>query len=376
MIPVFKPALEIEPILDEIRDSLESGWIGLGPKVEEFERAVSSEIGGLPVVATNSCTSALHLALRNISFFESKWPDSDYVLTTPISFVSTSSIILYENLKPVFVDVEPRTGNIDAIHLWSAISKYKPRALIVVHLGGYPSDMDLINEICSDFGVPVIEDCAHAMGSVYKYKSIGQSSNICCWSFHAVKNLPVGDGGAISCPSIELANRLKRLRWMGIDKDTITRSHNKKYQSDYNVEELGFKYHMSDLHAAVGLIQHRYLEAHNTIRRHLADQYLQHLPPKYHPLYEDDRHSSYHFIPFFFDNPQRIVSVLREAGVFPGHHYDRNDMYGLFREFPKFPDSLEGAEYFSKHEVTLPMHCHILGRDQEKIIDLVLNAEN
>ncbi len=376
MIPVFKPKLDIPGILEEIRDTLESGWIGLGPKVEKFEEAISEDIGGLPVVATNSCTSALHLALRNINWVGSSWPESDYVLTSPISFVSTSSVILYENLTPVFVDVEMHTGNIDANHLEDTIKKYKPRALIVVHLGGYPADMDTINDICSTYGVPIIEDCAHAMGATYKGVNVGWSPNLCCWSFHAVKNLPAGEGGAISCPAPTLIEELKRQRWLGIDKDTFSRSSNDKYHPDYDVQELGYKYHMSDLHACVGLVMHKHLKYYNMHRRWIAHNYFSQLSFKVHPKYEDDRESSYHFLPLFFDNPKEVVDKLRQNSIFPGHHYDRNDLYSLFKDAPTYPDTLEGADWFSKHEVTLPLHCHLSDSDQDRIIELVLSVNN
>ena len=376
MIPVFKPKLDIPSILEEIKDTLESGWIGLGPKVEKLEKVLCEETGGLPVVATNSCTSALHLALRNINWVGSSWPASDYVLTSPISFVSTSSVILYENLTPVFVDVEPHTGNIDANHLEEAIKKYKPRGLIVVHLGGYPSDMDTINEICSTYGVPIIEDCAHALGATYKGSQVGWSPNLCCWSFHAVKNLPMGEGGALSCPAPSLIEELKRGRWLGIDKDTFSRSGNNKYQPDYNVRELGFKYHMSDLYACVGLVMHKHLKEDNKYRKLLADMYFLGIDLKSHPKYKTDRQSSCHFIPFFFDNPKEVVAILRENNIFPGHHYDRNDLYSLFKDAPTYPDNLPAAEWFSKHEVTLPMHCHLSLDDQYRIIELVNIVNN
>lgn len=199
MIPVYKPKLRTEEILNEMRTTLDSGWVGLGPKVGQFERGIESFLGTKHAIALNSCTSALHLAVKTLPK-----TSGTKVITTPITFVSTNHAILYENLIPVFADVEPLTGNMDPNSVEDAIKEHGAdsiKGILLVHLGGYPVDLDAFRALSAKYDIPLIEDCAHAFGSRYKGKKIGDSENVCCWSFQAVKNMPVGDGGAITTNS-------------------------------------------------------------------------------------------------------------------------------------------------------------------------------
>jgi len=364
MIQVFKPSLRTAKIMPEIEKALESGWIGLGPKVAEFEKEIEKYIGGgVYCCALNSCTSALHLAVKALNL-----PPKSRILTTPITFISTNHAILYEGHEPVFCDVEPRTGNINAVSVDKAISYYKPDAIMVVHIGGYPCDMEAINTIAAGARIPIIEDCAHAFGARYEgWALVGNSQNTCCFSFHAVKNLPVGDGGAIVSKDKNLIEWCKKQRWLGIDKDTISRSHN-GYSWEYDVEELGYKYHLSDIAAIIGLEQIKHIEADNFLREAFASEYEFNMPDM-GPEYSNKRLSSYHFYPMFFEKRNEVYEKLIKAEIYPGMHYKMNNKYKIYEEC-KCMD-LSGAEEYERTELTLPLHLDLRVEDIRKIVETI-----
>ena len=295
MIQVFKPKVNTEKILEQLKPILDSGWIGLGPKTKEFEVKLSEYIGVKHFIALNSATSGLHLAVKALNL-----PPKSKILTTPITFISTNHAILYEDHIPVFCDVEKLTGNISVESIEQALKEHSDiKVIIVVHVGGYSCDMDAINDIAKKHNVKIIEDCAHAFGSKYKGKKIGDTDNICVWSFQVVKNLPVGDGGAISTNDDEVHKRLMKLRWLGIDKDTVSRSnlksHKQTYNWDYNVEELGYKYHMSDINALMGIIGLEDVDSGNNRRKEIVNYYLENVTNDLiKPDYKLDRESSCH----------------------------------------------------------------------------------
>ena len=374
MIQVFRPVLDVEVIIPEIKKALESGWIGLGPKVAEFEEAVADYLWDddngvyddeLYCCALNSCTAALHLAVKSLNL-----PPKSLIATTPITFVSTNHAILYEGHVPVFCDVEPRTGNIDVDSIEKAIKEYRIGAIMVVHIGGYPCDMEWINEIAKDANIPVIEDCAHAFGSRYECDNdVGDSDNICCFSFHAVKNLPVGDGGAITSRNKELIDWCKKQRWLGIDKDTVSRSQN-GYVWEYEVEDVGFKYHMSDIAAIIGLNQLYRSWEHNNVREAIAARYRKEMSLNVgRPRYFKSRKSSYHFYPMFFENRDEVYKKYVDNGVYCGMHYKMNTRYKPYENCPKM--DLSGAEEYERTELTLPLHLGLTTTD----IDFITSIE-
>jgi len=264
MIPIFKPCMDQQEI-DAVAEVLKSGWIGLGPKTVEFENKFAEYIGTKYAVGLNSCTSALDLAIRVLGI------KSGEVITTPITFVSTAHAILYNNTIPVFADVYPDTLNIDPDDVRRKISK-KTKAIIPVHYGGHPVEMDEIMEIAEKHNLFVIEDAAHACGAEYKGKKAGSIGDLGCFSFHAVKNLATGDGGMITTDDKKIYEHLLKLRWLGINKDTFKRD-NTRYSWNYEVEELGYKMHMNDIAAAIGVVQLKKLDKMNASRRKIVDRY-------------------------------------------------------------------------------------------------------
>lgn len=352
-VRLFRPKIREEAI-SAVGDVLRSGWIGLGPKTAEFEQEFAGYVGAPFCVGVNSCTSALHLALHMLDL-----PPGSEVITTAVTFVSTNHAILYENLKPVFADIDPTTGCLDPASVASKITP-ETRAMIVMHYGGYPCDLDEIYSVARKHGASVIEDCAHACGAEYKGAKIGSYGDIHAFSFHAVKNLPMGDGGALVVRSPEHNDRLKRLRWMGIDKDTYQRSDDvlkKAYDWDYQVSEVGFKYHMTDIEAAIGLVQLKHLDDDNARRAEIATAYRSELgsvPGLKILNYKDDRKSSCHLCCILAENRDGLVDKLRANGVGIGVHYKRNDaypMYGL--------QDLPNTEYFTARTISLPLHVEL-----------------
>ena len=233
VIPVFKPNYGDEEMA-HVRESIHSGWVGLGPKVAEFERRFATYIGVPHMVGLVSGTAALDLAmlLADVKGRE--------VITTPLTFVSTNHAILYHGGTPVFCDLDPDTLNIDASRIEALITP-KTRAIMTVHYGGHACDMDPILELAARHRLVVVEDCAHATGGSYKGRRLGSLGDYGCFSFHAVKNLAMGEGGAISTRSDVEDARLRRLRWLGISKSTWERSDNAAHQYTwyYDVPELG-----------------------------------------------------------------------------------------------------------------------------------------
>ena len=362
MIQVNKPHMHTEKILEGLRKILKIGWIGLGPKTKELEQKIGNYLGVEHVICLNSGTSALHLAVKALRLKE-----GDMVATTPISFISTNHVLLYEKLTPVFYDVERRTGNVSVDSLARVLRNYPIKAIMVVHIGGYPWDMDEINLLAMDYDIPGIEDCAHAFGSEYlNGKKVGSWRNQCAFSFHAVKNLSMGDGGAIIAKDDFKDKYYKKMRWMGIDLDTATRTHGMKlYKWEYNVEEVGLKAHMNDIAAVIGLVQLETIDKDNARRREIANYYRENLNA-IQPDYDDKRKSNYHFYPVFFEERALVCEALAKNEIYPGMHYKRNDLYIMYKDFPK--DDLTGADWYEKHELTLPMHLGLTDEDLEKIV--------
>ena len=189
LIPVFRPTVD-DAEIRAVTEVLKSGWWGLGPKTREFEVAFANYLGTAHAVGLNSCSAALHLGLKVLNV------EGGEVITTPMTFVSTNHAILYNNAVPVFADIEPDTLNIDPADVERLITN-RTKAIVVVHFGGHSVDLDRISELAREHGIPVLEDAAHACGSEYKGQSIGTCSEITCFSFHAVKNLAMGEGGQL-----------------------------------------------------------------------------------------------------------------------------------------------------------------------------------
>ena len=361
-IALFRPRISEEAIA-AAAEVLRSGWLGLGPRTAEFEDAFAAYVGAAHCIGLNSCTAAIHLAIHMLDL-----PGDAEIITTPVTFVSTNHAILYEGLTPVFADVDPATGNLDPQSVRAKLSD-RTGAIIVVHYGGYPADLDEIYALANERGITVIEDCAHAAGAEYRGRRIGSHGRFHAFSFHAVKNLPMGDGGALTVSSRDDDERLRRLRWLGIDKDTYRRTGERGYSWEYDVAEVGFKCHMNDIEAAIGIAQLRLLDSENSRRRELAGLYRDSLagidgltlPPE-----SADRRSSYHLFPVLVERRNDFVETLRARGIDTGVHYRRNDEYSMYTR-----SQLSGVEQFTSRVVSLPMHLDLSDGDVELIASTI-----
>ncbi len=359
---LFYPVIHEEAIA-AVADTLRSGWIGLGPRTREFEDALAKAVGATHCVALDSCTTALRLALRVLDL-----PPGAEVVTSPLTFVSANQAILEESLTPIFADVQPDTGSIDPSSIGEHITE-RTGALMVMHYGGTPCDLDEIYALARERDVAVIEDCAHACGASYRGRPIGSHGELHAFSFQAVKNLALGDGGALTVLSDEVDARLRRLRWFGIDRSTFDRSASDSYSWEYGVTELGVKGAMNDIAAAIGLGQLPYLEAENERRREIADRYRAGLggTPGIELLREhDDRVSSGHMSCVLADDRDRLVESLAASGIDVGVHFKPSYAYPLFGG-----DPLPGVESFWRRVVSLPVHLALTDDDVDRVVDTI-----
>ncbi len=361
-ISLFRPQISEEAI-QAATNVLRSGWLGLGPQTEAFENAFAAYTGSPHCVGLNSGTSALHLAVRLLDLT----PGTE-VITTALTFVSTNHALLYEGLTPVFADVQPETGNLSVESVADRITD-RTGAIMIVHYGGYPCDLDDFYALARDRGIKVIEDCAHACGATYHGARIGSHGDIHAFSFHAVKNLPMGEGGALTVQSRNQDERLRRLRWLGITKSTYQRTARNQYQWEYDVTEVGFKYNMSDVQAAIGLQQLLRLDAENARRTSIAARYAERLSntPGVNLLrYRADRTSSFHLFPILVENRSDLIAKVREAGIEVGVHYRRNDEYPMYDR-----QDLSYTERFWRSVVSLPMHLQLTDDQVDHISDCI-----
>ena len=248
-LPFSSPTIGDEEIA-EVVDTLQSGWLTTGPKVHRFEEQFSAYVGCRHAIAVNSCTAALHLALEAIGVHA-----GDEVITTPMTFAATGEVIHYLGAKPVFVDIDPITMNIDVALLERVIQKCsRPKAILPVHMAGLACEMDPIFSLAKQHGLRVIEDAAHTFPTLYKGRLIGTLGDVTCFSFYSTKTITTGEGGMAVTDNDELAERMRVMSLHGISKNAWSR-----YMASgswfYEILAPGFKYNMTDLAAALGLAQ-------------------------------------------------------------------------------------------------------------------------
>lgn len=345
-----------------VYEQLGTRWIGQGPGVERFEAEFSRRFcGGLKTAAVGSGTDAMHLA-----YLLAGIQAGDEVITPLFTCTATNIPLLYIGAKPVFADIEPSSLNIDVDHVRRLVTS-KTRAIVCVHYGGLPCDMDELHQIAAEAGIPVIEDAAHALGASYKGRSIGEISDYTMFSFQAIKHITTGDGGMLAMRDASRLPVAKRLRWFGIDREG---KQNGTWEND--VWEVGYKYQMTDIAAAMGLAALEEWESVLQHRQQLLAAYEKGLtdvpgirfvgassPGKVHAAW---------LCTLFAKNRIGLQRKLREHRIESNQVHYRNDRYTIFREcrgeFPNM-DAIED-DY-----LVLPLHTHMGLRDVERVVEVI-----
>ncbi len=342
---------------------LRSGWLSEGQMVKKFEESLTNTLGLQNPVAVNSGTSALHLALVLAGV-----KPGDEVILPAQTFVATGLAILMQSAKPIFADIQYETGNIDPLSIREKITK-KTKAIIAVHWGGYPCDMDEINQIAKEYNLAVIEDAAHALGSTYKNKPIGSISRFTAFSFQSIKHLTTGDGGALCCLEDSDYHRAKKLRWFGIDRANSKSSI--LGEREYDITEVGYKYHLNDLSAAIGLGNLEDFLKRVTRRREIGNIYrkeLKNVPDIELLNYRDDRRSAYWLFTILTKNRNDYIKKLKKHGI-PASvvhlRIDHNSVFGGVRQH------LFNQEKFNNCQLSIPIHEDLSEQDIEKIINCI-----
>lgn len=370
-LPFTTPCLDQE-VLDSAMDCLKSGWLATGPRVQQFESDLRDYVDAPHMIAVNSATSGLHVALVACGVGA-----GDEVITTPMTFVSTVNCIIHAGATPVFVDVEPHSYNIDVTKIEAAITP-KTKAIMPVHFSGLSVDLDPLYALAQKHNLRVIEDAAHAIGSTYKDQKIGSFGDIQVYSFHPCKNMTTAEGGAISVHDEETAKRMRVMRFHGIDKDAWDR-YSKKGNQSLNVIAPGFKYNMSDLQASIGIPQLKQLDLYNAKRAALAKRYDE----AFEGWSELDRpaRSSYNaFNPYHIYavlvndnkvglNRDQVMQALKEVNIGTGLHYPAIHLFPYYKNTYSFKDrDFPRAERIGSSIMSLPLFPHMTFAQQDRVV--------
>jgi perosamine synthetase len=342
---------------------LRSGWLSEGTVVKQFEAALTDRLGLVRPVAVNSGTAALHLALAVAGI-----GPGDEVIIPAQTFVASGLVVLMQGAVPVFADVDPATGNMTASAVEAKLTA-RTRAVMPVHWGGYPCDMDKIVALADARDLVVVEDAAHALGATYRGRPIGAISRFTAFSFQAIKHVTTGDGGALSCLREDDAREAQARRWFGIDRANSRPS--ELGEREYDIAAVGYKYHLNNLGAAVGLGNLEDFAGRLARRRAIAARYragLADVPELDLLAYRDDRESAYWLFTLLVD---RRLDFIRKLGgqSIPASvvhlRIDRNSVFGGLRA------DLPGQETFDRRQVAIPVHEGLSDDDVDRIVEVI-----
>ena len=370
-LPFSRPALS-RAAIDEVVACLESGWITTGPRVKRFEQDLAAYLGAPHVLALSSATAGLHLALLALDL-----QPGDEVITTPLTFAATLNTIVLAGGRPVLVDVDAHTFNIDVEKLADAITP-RTRAIMPVHFAGLPVDLDPLYALAEQHGLRVIEDAAHAIGTEYKGRRIGSFGDTQVFSFHPNKNMTTGEGGCVTTRDAALAERVALLRFHGMDREAWNRF-GKTGNQHYEIILPGLKYNMMDMQAALGIHQLAELDGFITRRTELALRYQQQfagwpqlqLPAA--PAYAH-RHAWHLYSPLINADAagmdrDAFMAGLKERNIGSGLHYRAVHLYPYYREHYGFkPGDFPNAEHIGECIVSLPLFPGLSDADQDRVI--------
>jgi dTDP-4-amino-4,6-dideoxygalactose transaminase len=363
-INVFRPFFRRKEVLKKIDECLSSGWTGIGGNTKIFEDEWIKYSGFKNCHFLNSASAGLHLAVK-IFKNEFNWKKNDEIITTGLTFVSTNHAILYEGLKPVFCDVDSSLC-LSLNSIKKMITK-KTKAIMYVALGGNTKNFQQISNFCKKKKLVLILDAAHMAGSKVKKnnKHCGLEADCAIFSFHAVKNLPSSDAGAICFKKKKFDKIARNLSWLGINKTTYERSNLNQYNWKYNVNDLGYKYHGNSLIAAICLVSLKYLDKDNIFRNYLCKIYSSNLKSvsNFVEIINHDPNivSSRHTFQIAVENRNDLLKYLAKNNIYCGVHYINNANYKLYK---KFKADIKKTDYYSSRIISLPLNLHL---NEEKI---------
>lgn len=373
---------------NEVSKVLNSGYIGQGQKVNEFESKLKEFFSTDRIVTLNSGTSGLHMALHLLKtpklnvkqshgtvFWQDQWPgiqDGDEVLATALTCTASNFPILANNLKIKWVDIDPTTLNMDLDDLERKISP-KTKAIMLVHWGGYPNDLDRIKQIQEKayrlygFKPAVIEDGAHSFGSKYKDKYLGNHGNMVMYSLQAIKHITSIDGGLLILPHQDLYNRSKLIRWYGIDRD----GNRKDFRCEADIAEWGFKFHMNDVCATVGIENLKH--AHNIIGAHQSnatfyDSKLKDIPGVTTLTRHSDRESAFWIYSLLVENRDGFMRHMKNCGIVVSQVHERNDKHTCVKEFRSALPTLDKT---IGKVVSIPVGWWVTEEQRQYIVDCI-----
>lgn len=375
-IQLFEPTFDVEACLSEIRECLEKGWTGLGFKTVQFEEEWKKYTGLPNAHFLNSATVGLNLAFEVLKE-KYQWNDDDEVITTPITFISSNHAILLAKLKPVFADVD-NTLCLSPADVEKKITP-KTRAVLFVGMGGNTGHYEEIVKLCEKHRLKLILDAAHMAGTRLNGAIPGREAEVVVYSFQAVKNLPTADSGMICFNDEELDAIVRKKAWLGINKDTYSRSINSggKYKWKYDVEYVGYKNHGNSIMAAIGIVQLRHLDRDNAYRRQLADWYtkgFERYPDRIKLIdVPENCESSRHLFQIIVEDRDGLMEYLNEHEIYPGVHYVDNTRYRMYA----YAQGLcPYASFVSDHIISLPMHMKLTYEDVQYVIKTVTEFVN
>jgi len=365
------PRIE-NPEIEEVIESLRAGWIGTGPKVARFEGEFAAYRNAGHAVAVNSCTAALHLSMLVAGL-----QPGDEVITTPMTFCATVNAILHAHLEPVLADIDPVTMNLDPRQVQQRITP-RTRALLVVHFAGRPCPMDELMDIAKKNNLIVIEDCAHAIEAEFDGQPVGTFGQFGCFSFYVTKNLTTGEGGMILTDSSDRASKLKTLALHGMSRDAWKRFSDEGYKH-YEVVDLGFKYNMMDIQAALGLHQLASVEEYLKRREHVWEMYNEALRDFPATLPADpapnSRHARHLYTILISEEDcgmtrDKCLESMTKHNIGAGVHYRSIPEHGYYQQrlgcrVEDYPNAMS----IGRQTISLPLSAKLTDRDVEDVVE-------
>lgn len=370
-IPVIRPLLGEEEAR-AAAEAVRSGWVAQGPRVARFEAAFAERVGARHGVAVSSCTTGLHLMLHLLGL-----GPGDEVVVPSLSFIATANAVRYTGATPVFADVDPATGNLTAATVAEVLGP-RTRAVLVVHQGGVPADVPALRELCAPSGIPVLEDAACAAGATWQGRPVGAGALLAAWSFHPRKLLTTGEGGLVSTDDPQWAARLRRLREHGMDLSAADRHAAGGARVEHYVET-AFNYRMTDVQAAIGLVQLGRLDAQVARRRQLAARYhrilsvLPGLRAVTDPPGGETNYQSF-WVVLPDDAPDRdgVLAALADRGVSARRGIMAAHLEPAYAGHPHGP--LPVTEHLTRRSLILPLYDAMTEHDQDRVVDALATA--